>query len=267
MGYNTLMVTTRKNVFGCAANFLRGKKCIWCGSFKVNRTARGYVKCRLCHKQKSVKMIRTEIGIVTGFYQQQPAYRLASDLDLDYQTVTRVYQKLRLALYHTTELEGAKLSGEIEMDESYFGGRRKGKRGRGAKGKSIVFGLLERDGRVYTRVVEGVSADDLMTVIRKKTRKGSVYYSDTFKSYNSLKRLGKHLRVNHSKHMVDTRTKNHINGIEGFWSFAKHILYNYRGVSKYHFPMYLKEVEYRFNHRKENLFKLFLMIYFGCVSH
>ena len=265
--YNITMVKARKNVFGCAANFLRGKKCVWCGSFRVNRTARGYVKCRTCHKQKSLKMVRTEISIVAGFYQQQPAYRLANDLDADYQTVTRVYQKLRFALYHTAELEGAKLSGEIEMDESYFGGKRKGKRGRGAKGKSIVFGLLERDGRVYTRVVEGVSADDLMAVIRKKTRKGSVYYSDTFKSYNSLKRLGKHLRVNHSKSMVDKKTKNHINGIEGFWSFAKHILYNYRGVSKYHFPLYLKEVEYRFNHRHDNLFKLFLMIYFGYVSH
>ena len=261
------MVTRRKNVFGCAANFLRGKKCVFCGSFKVNKTARGYVKCRVCRKQKSVKKIRTEIAIVTGFYQQQPAYRLATDLGTDYQTITRVYQKLRLLIYHIAELEGAKLSGEIEMDESYFGGRRKGKRGRGAKGKSIDFGLLERDGRVYTRVVEGVSADDLMAVIRKKTRKGSVYFSDKFRSYNSLKRLGKHHTVEHSKHMVDKRTKNHINGIEGFWSFAKHILYNYRGVSKYHFPMYLKEVEYRFNHRNENLFKLFLSVHFGYVSH
>ena len=217
--------------------------------------------------QKSLKKVRIEIAIVTGFYQQQPAYRLASDLGIDYQTVTRVYQKLRLSLYHIAELEGAKLSGEIEMDEAYFGGRRKGQRGRGARGKSIVFGLLERDGRVYTRVVEGVSADDLMQVIRKKTRKGSVYFSDSFKSYNSLKRLGKHHTVNHSKSMVDKRTKNHINGIEGFWSFAKHILYNYRGVSKFHFPMYLKEVEYRFNHRNDNLFKLFLMTYFGYVSH
>lgn len=257
----------RKNIFGCAANFLRGKKCVSCGSFKVNRTSRGYVKCRSCHTQKSLKKIRIEIATVIGFYQQQPAYRLASDLGVDYQTVTRVYQKLRLALYHTAELEGTKLSGEIEMDEAYFGGRRKGKRGRGAKGKSIVFGLLERDGRVYTRVVEGVSADDLMTIIRKKTRKGSVYFSDTFKSYNSLKRLGKHHKVNHSKSMVDKKTKNHINGIEGFWSFAKHILYNYRGVSKYHFPMYLKEVEYRYNHRNDNLFKLFLSTYFGYVSH
>ena len=263
------MVTGQKNVFGCAANFLRGKKCIFCGSFKVSKTARGYVRCRnkACGKQKSLKRARTEIAIVQGFYQQQPAYRLAHDLGLDYQTITRVYQRLREAIYHVAELEGGRLSGEIELDESYFGGRRKGKRGRGAAGKSIVFGLLERDGTVYTRVVEGVSAEELMAIIRKKTRKGSVYFSDKFRSYNSLKRLGKHHTVKHEKHLVDKRTGNHINGIEGFWSFAKHILYNYRGVSKYHFPMYLKEVEYRFNHRHENLFKLFLSVYFGYVSH
>ncbi len=261
------MITGRKNVFGCAANFVRGKKCVFCGSFKVNRTKRGYVRCRNnpCGKQKSLKRIRTEIAIVQGFYQQQPAYRLAHDLGADYKTITRVYQRLREAIYHVAELEGRRLSGEVEMDESYFGGRRKGKRGRGAAGKSIVFGLLERDGRVYTRVVEHVSKEELMAIIKKKTRKGSVYYTDTFRSYHSLKRLGKHHRLNHGKAFA-YRGGNHINGIEGFWSFAKHILYNYRGVSKYHFPMYLKEVEYRFNHRNDNLFKLFMSIYFGYVS-
>jgi len=152
--------------------------------------------------------LRKEIGIITGFYQQQPAYRVASDLGLDYQVVSRVYQRMREAIYHVAELEAGKLKGEIEIDEAYFGGRRKGKRGRGAAGKSIVFGLLERDGRVYTKVVERVTADELMAHIRKHTRKGSVY-----------------------------------------------------------FPMYLKEVEYRFNHRQDNLFKLFMHIYFGYVSH
>lgn len=265
------MAQGKKNVFSCAANFLRGKKCVFCGSFRVSKTARGYVRCRniICGKQKSLRRIRTEIAIVQGFYQQQPAYRLSHDLGLDYQTSTRVYQKLRKAIYHVAELEGGRLNGEVEMDESYFGGAgaRVSGRTRGAKGKNIVFGLLERDGKIYTRVVEHVSKEDLMAIIRKKTRKGSVYYTDTFRSYNSLKRLGKHHKVNHSKNMVNVKTKNHINGIEGFWSFAKHILYNYRGVSKYHFPMYLKEVEYRFNHRKDNLFKLFVSIYFGYVSH
>jgi hypothetical protein len=66
--------------------------------------------------------------------------------------------------------------------------------------------------------------------------------------------------------ICNQRTKNHINGIEDFWSYAEHILYNYRGVSRYHFPMYLKEIEYHYNHLKENVFKLFLQLYFGCVS-
>ncbi len=262
------MVIGSNTVFGCAANFLRGKKCIYCGSFQVNRTSRGYVKCRACRLSKSLRRLKKEISILQGFYQQVPAYRLAQDLGLDVKVVTRVYQKMREVLFHLAELEAAKnkLAGEIELDEAYFGGRRKGKRGRGAKGKSVVFGLLEREGRVYTKVVEDVSAATLMDHIKKRTRKGSVYYTDAFRGYQSLKRYGKHHTVNHSKSLVDKRTKNHINGIEGFWSFAKHILYNYRGVSKYHFPMYLKEIEFRFNHRKDNTFKLFLKTYFGYVS-
>lgn len=259
------MVTGKKNVFGCAANFLRGKKCVFCGTFKVNRTARGYVKCRSCHKTKSLSRLRREIAILKGFYQLQPAYRLAADLGVDVKVVSRVYQRLREALFHLAELEAGRLKGEIELDEAYFGGRRKGKRGRGAAGKSVVFGLLERDGRVYTRVVESVSAEALMGHIRSRTRKGSVYYTDAFRGYQSLRRYGKHHTVSHHRAMVDKRTRNHINGIEGFWSYAKHVLYNYRGISKYHFPMYLKEIEYRFNHRKQNLFKRFVKTYFGYV--
>lgn len=90
--------------------------------------------------------MRREIGILMGFYHLQPAYRLAHDLGVDIKVITRVYQRLREVLYPVTELEGGKLKGEIELDEAYFGGRRKGERGRGAAGKSVVFGLLERDG-------------------------------------------------------------------------------------------------------------------------
>lgn len=257
------MVTGVFTVFSCATNFLNGRKCVFCGSFKTVKTARGYVKCTACERQKSLARLRREIAILQGFYQQQPAYRLASDLGVDLKTVTRVYQKLRTILFHVAELEGVKMSGEIEIDESYFGGVRKGQRGRGARGKSIVFGLLEREGRVYTKVVESVSAETLMGHIQAHTRKGSVYYTDAFRGYQSLQRYGKHLVVKHQKEFVNKKTKNHINGIEGFWSYAKHILYNYRGVSRYHFPMYLKEIEYRYNHRGENVFKLFLQLFFS----
>lgn len=259
------MVTGKSSHFACAANFLRGRKCVFCGSFRVLHTARGYVKCRRCGKSKSLAKLRREIEILKGFYQLQPAYRLAADLGVDTKVITRVYQRLREGLFHVTELEGGKLKGEIELDEAYFGGRRKGKRGRGAAGKSIVFGLLERDGRVYTRVVTLLTAEELLRHIQAHTRKGSVYYTDAFRGYQSLKRYGKHHIVHHQRTFVG-RGRNHINGIEGFWSYAKHVLYNYRGVSRYHFPMYLKEIEYRFNHRHENLFKRFLKLYFGYVS-
>jgi transposase len=251
-------------IYNCLDKFSTGKKCVFCGSYKTCKTARGYVKCLRCGRQKGRKILQRELKIIAGFYQQQPAYRLACDLGMNYKTICRVYQRLREALYHVCELEAGKLAGEIEIDEAYFGGRRKGKRGRGAAGKRVVLGLLERQGTVYTRVVSTVSAQELLEHIRQRTRKGSVYYTDTFRSYRSLKRLGKHHTVSHGRKFP--RTKNHINGIEGFWSYAKHMLYNYRGVSKYHFPMYLKEIEYRFNHRKENVLKNFINIYFGYVS-
>ena len=91
--------------------------------------------------------------------------------------------------------------------------------------------------------MESVSAEELLQHIQAKTRQGSVYFTDAFLGYQSLKRYGKHHTVNHTKSLVDQRTKNHINGREGFGSYAKHILYHYRGGSKYHFPMYLKEFE------------------------
>ena len=125
------MVTESHRVFGCAANFLRGRKCVFCGLFRVNRTRRGYIKCRTCRREKSLAKLRREIAILQGFYQQVPAYRLAHDLGIDPKVISRVYQKVRTALSHVVELAGmaSKLSGEIEPDEAYFGGRRKGRRG------------------------------------------------------------------------------------------------------------------------------------------
>ena len=89
-----------------------------------------------------------------------------------------------------------KLRGELEVDKTYFGGKRKGKRGRGAFNKVVALGILERNGKVYTAIVPDVSAETLTTEIRNKTEKGSVYYTDCFKSYKSLKRYGKHRRIN-----------------------------------------------------------------------
>jgi len=159
------------------------------------------------------------------------------------------------------ENEFSKLSGEIECDESYFGGRRKGNRGSGAKGKVTVFGMLERKGKIYTTLVDNVSAETLMGEIKRHAEKGSVFYTDKFRSYKSLTFFGKHITVDHGSYFANGRR--HVNGLEGFWSFAKERFLKYHGVSKRHFLTYLKEMEFRYNYRKEKLFHFLINNHFG----
>lgn len=174
--------------------------------------------------------------------------------------ISRRYRFFRERIAEHSEQNAKKLSGEIELDETYFGGKRKHKRGRGAYNKAIVFGIMERDGKVYTKVMPDVSKETLMNVIRERTEKGSVFYTDCFKSYKSLKQYGKHLRIN--KTHAFAKGRNHINGIEGFWSYAKERFHKYHGINKANYPLYLKEMEFRFNHRNEDLYRLmFNMIY------
>lgn len=100
----------------------------------------------------------------------------------------------------------------------------------------------------------------MMAEIEAKTEKGSVYYTDCFKSYKSLKQYGKHCRINKEHAWAKGRT--HINGIEGFWSFAKERFHKYHGIHKENYHLYLKEMEFRFNNRNSNIFnKMFNITY------
>lgn len=140
------------------------------------------------------------------------------------------------------------LGGEIELDESYFGGARKGKRGRGAAGKMIVFGILKRGDRVYTKVIADTKSRTLMPIIIRKIAPDSIVYTDCYRSYNALDVSGfHHHRINHSTHFAEQKF-NHINGIENFWSQAKRTLRKYNGIPKQHFHLFLKECEFRFNY-------------------
>jgi transposase len=130
---------------------------------------------------------------------------------------------------------------------SYFGGTKKGKRGRGAAGKVAVFGMLKRKGKVYTIVVQDTSSSTLMNEITRKIKLQSIVYTDNYQSYNALDVSGfHHHRINHSDSF--TEKKNHINGIENFWNQAKRVLRKYNGIDKKAFPLFLKECEFRFNH-------------------
>ena len=155
------------------------------------------------------------------------------------------FQRLRQLIHdHSEHLE--LLEGEVEADESYFGGRRKGKRGRGAPGKVPVFGLLKRNGKVYTVIIPDAKTDTLMPIIRQKVKPDSIVYTDTFRSYNALDVSEfKHYRINHSE--LFANKQNHINGIENFWNQAKRHLRKFNGIPRSQFHLFLKECEWRFN--------------------
>ena len=147
------------------------------------------------------------------------------------------------------------LSGQVEVDESYFGGIRKGKRGRGAAGKVPVFGLLKRGGKVHTVIIPDVRQATLLPIIRDTIKPDSIVYTDGLHSYDALDVSEfKHERVNHSEEFADG--DNHINGIENLWSQAKRHLRRYNGIPKHNFALFLKECEWRFNYRPtDNLVK------------
>ncbi len=157
------------------------------------------------------------------------------------------FHRLReIIAYELEQAEQEVFAGEIEVDESYFGGKRKGKRGRGAGGKIPVFGLLKRGGKVYTKIIPNASSKTLCPIIERKVVPDSIVYSDCWRGYNVLDTSEfKHYRINHSKLFASGH--NHINGIENFWNQAKRHMRKFNGVPKAHFGLYLKECEWRFN--------------------
>ena len=199
--------------------------------------------------------------IIKYFALDLTANRTASLTGLTHKSINQIFLKIRLPLAQDCQ-RASPFSGEVEVDESYFGARRvKGKRGRGAAGKTIVFGIYKRNGKVTTEIVPNVQKKTLQAIIRGRVSIETIIHSDSWRGYNGLVDLGypKHFRVNHSADEFANADSN-INGIESFWSSAKRRLQKFNGVRKDTFNLHLKECEYRFNHRNENLYRALLTL-------
>ena len=191
--------------------------------------------------------------VVRLFCEDMTAVQIASLTGLNRNTVNRLLTHIRQVIVRHCEANSP-LSGEVEIDESYFGPRRvRGRRGRGAGKKVIVFGLLKRNGKVYTQIVPNVSRDTLKQIVQAKVEPNSTIYSDGWKSYDGLVDWGykRHYRVNHGDNEF-ARGNSHINGIENFWGIAKVRLAKLRGLRQDHFNLHLKECEFRYNMRHED---------------
>ncbi len=190
--------------------------------------------------------------IIKCFCIDIDATKTALLLELNRNTVNRWFAIFRQEIYEYQANQKRLLYGEVELDESYFGAKRqrgyhgKLKRGRGTL-KQPVFGIFERDGRVYTEIIPDCSKTTLQAVITGKVSVDSIIYSDGWRGYNGLVDVGydKHFRVNHSKNEF-AHGRCHINGIESFWSFTKRRLAKFNGVTA-NFELHLKECEWRWN--------------------
>jgi len=196
--------------------------------------------------------------LVRLFAQDLPASDVAALTSLERKTVNSIFFKIRIRIAQECERQSPLASGEVEVDESYFGPRRvRGKRGRGAGNKTPVFGLLKRQGKVYTEIVPDCRKATLQAIIRGRVALESVIHSDGWRGYDGLVDVGyaKHLRVEHGNNEFGFGSR-HINGIESFWSFAKRRLQKFNGVPAHTFYLHLKECEWRFNQRSDNLYLL-----------
>lgn len=178
-----------------------------------------------------------------------PAKELQRQLSVTYKTAWRMGHEIRKYL---GKVDGnTPLSGTIEADETYVGGVRKGKRGRGAAGKTIVFGMLEKSGDVMTQIVPNVRRATLHPIMEENVTEGTVIHTDELHSYKTIDTKGySHETVEHGAGEY-VRGSVHVNGLEGFWSQIKRsIKGTHIHVSAKHLDKYLVEFEYRYNMRK-----------------
>ena len=185
--------------------------------------------------------------------------------------LTGLHHNATLALYRLLRARMAELAtldcpfnGVVELDESYFGpSRQRGQRGRGAAKKTPVFGILERGGRVHCQIVKNCSKTTLTAIIEGRVSPSADVTTDGFRGYDGLVEAGfkRHHRINkyyNRDRAVFAENGVHINGIESFWSFAKRRHAKFNGLRKASFPAFLKETEFRFNTRKQDLYKILI---------
>lgn len=250
----------------------RWMTCHLCGATRPYRLREGRWRCRrrACGYTFGVRtgtwagLSRvpdvTWLWLVKLFELELTAHQAAVQTGVSYPTALKAFTLLRRAI--VAELEPEFLRREVEADESYFGPRRPrrsrgGPAGRGTPHKVPVFGILERRGQVRVEVVPDCSARTIRDHTLRWVKRGSLVYSDKWSGYDTLAFCGyRHLKVDHGRRF--SRGKVHINGLEGFWAYAKGKFLKHHGVSPTRFPLYLYEWQFRYNHRREDLFTLFL---------
>jgi len=230
-----------------------GRKCYacqWCG-FQVFPLA----KTPLKDSKISLELWFFAILLFSNSKNGVSAKELQRQLGVSYKTAFRVGHVIRGMMDESGEVV---LSGDVEMDESAFGGKKEGKRGWGSENKTCVFGMVERGGDIVAKVVPNRKRKTLFPIIVEHTTEEAAVHTDDFKVYNTIgKEVAAHFVVNHSagEHVAGPNGHYHTQTIDGFWSIMKRsIRGTHVAVSPHKLQNYLNEFTFRRNHRTEQLF-------------
>jgi len=279
------MISDFKSILDLVKTFPSEQECItrleqirWNGNVlspfdpesKVYNCAGDKYKCKTTGKYFNVKtntiFDNTKIPLVKWFMALYifsshkkgiSSHQLAKDVDVTQKTAWFILHRLRYAFNHPDF--NIKFTDEVQVDESYMGGKEankhKNKKAGGTQGRNVtskkpVIGLRDKNGQVYAKVVNDVGRKTIEDIIDKMVPEGVTVYTDEWISYNRLKDRYDHKRVNHgAKQFVNGMA--HTNGVENFWSHLKRgIDANYHWVSKHHLQSYVNEFVLRFNTRK-----------------
>jgi transposase len=185
--------------------------------------------------------------------------QLSRDLGVTIKTGYRMWKQIRSVLSEGNDI---KFVGKVEVDETYIGGKKQGKRGRGSENKTVVLGMVERQGRARAIVIPNVKAKTLVPAIEANVDKTATVYTDDLMSYDNLSKLGfNHQAVAHSKKIYVMGKDIHTNSVEGFWSQLKRSIDGtYHHVTPQHLQEYADEYSFRYSHRndEQSMFKTML---------
>ena len=240
--------------------------CPSCGGSSAWKIRRGARRCKACRREWRPGRLPLSLSrpewrrVARCFAHGLSCNAVAEETGLDLKRVQRAMTCLREAI----SLEPPEVfSGTVEVDETYVGGRRKNQRkdqravkvrhGRGTS-KSVVFGILCREGKVWAEVVPDIHAETLLPLLSKKVQPGSVVVSDTLSAYTGVAARGYvHRLVRHDHGQYSDRKGGHINGLEGFWGYLKRRLAARGGIRRERLPLFLAEYVWRYNHRRSSI--------------
>jgi transposase-like protein len=225
---------TTKKVYGCD----------YCGH-QISPTA-GTI---FGHSSTPLKLWFYAIFLMSSTRCGISAKQIQRETGVTYKTAWRMFNQIRSLLQ-----EGCNPSqGEFEADETYIGGKRQGKRGRGAESKTPVFGVVERKINVSAFTTKDLKGMSVYPLIKERVSPDSTIYTDEYNIYDNLSKQGyNHERVQHNL-KIYVVGKAHTNTIEGFWSLLKRGISGvYHAVSDKYLQDYVNEYVFRYNHRKDD---------------